>query len=208
MTPEMKEKLRQGRADARARKAAAVESAPADEALLRQPVTVLDEPDDSRRRRLLDGVPADIAALITDAELEKIESEERQRAEIERKTKALASVREQLRQQARVDNDLISADVLLSDAEKARLSEKVKFRINLPAGGAGHRGHHGFRVNGFTYQQGREYEAPRAVFESLQANHYKAWLSETRFKTLDQHKRGNSAEEILNHQPPHFEVMA
>ena len=166
----------------------------------------VDEPLDERRARLLEGIPSDIATLITDAELDQIEAEERERAEAERKKKALGLVREQLRQKARVENDLIDASVLLSESERKRLAEPVTFKITVPGDGAGHNGQSGFRVDGFMYQNGRTYTRPRAVFESLRANHYLVHLNEVQFRTLDQHKEGNSAREVLARTIPQFEV--
>lgn len=162
----------------------------------------------SRRLRLLEGIDPAIADLISDAELDEIERDERTKAEAERKKRALASVRESLRQKARVENDLIAADVLLSDEEKKRRAEPVTFKVRLPSDGAGHRGQNGFRVDGFLYQQDRTYTRPRAVYDSLLSNHYRTWLAEIQFKTLDQHKRGNSAVELAGHLIPAFEVAA
>ncbi len=161
---------------------------------------------DERRLRLLEGIDPAIADLISDAELDDIEAEERGKAEAERKKRALASVRESLRQKARVENDLIAADVLLSDEEKRRRAEPVTFKIDLPDEGSGHRGRNGMRVDGFLYQQGQTYTRPRAVAESLRSNHYQTWMSEIRFSTLNQSKRGKTAVEIAGHLIPPFEV--
>lgn len=159
-----------------------------------------------RRKRLLGGLELERAALVTDEDLEKIEAEEREKALAEQKKQALADVRAAARQIARVEHDLIAASVLRSDDERRRLAEPVTFRVRLPGDGAGHRGQNGFRVDGFLYQDGQTYTRPRAIFESLQANHYRAWLSEIQFKTLDQHKLGGSAVEVLAQTLPHFEV--
>jgi hypothetical protein len=144
----------------------------------------------ARRLRLLEGIDPAIADLISDAELDEIEAEERQKAEAERKKRALTSVRETLRQKARVENDLIAADVLLSDEEKKRRAKPVKIRINLPANGDPARGANGFRVNGVAEQ------------------HYRTWLAEIKFTTLDQHKPGNSAVELAGQKIPQFYVDA
>ncbi len=162
----------------------------------------------ARRQRLLEGIDPAIADLISDAELDEIEAEERQKAEAERKKRALTSVRETLRQKARVENDLIAADVLLSDEEKKRRSKPVKIRINLPANGDPARGANGFRVNGVLYQQGTVRTVPLAVAESLAEQHYRTWLAEIKFTTLDQHKAGNSAVELAGQKIPQFYVDA
>lgn len=162
----------------------------------------------ARRERLLQGIDPDIARLITDAELDLIELQEREKAEAERKKNALATVRETLRTRARIENDLISADAQRTDEEKKRLAEKVTFRIVVPNDGAGHRGRSGIKVDNRLFEQGRVYTETRAVFESLQYMHYRAWLNEVEFRTLDQHKPGQSAKEILGHTIPRFEIAA
>jgi hypothetical protein len=162
------------------------------------------EARDERRLRLLEGIEPAIADLISDSELDEIEAEERQKAEAERKKRAIASVRESLRQKARVENSLIEASVLLSDEEKKRRAKPVKIRINLPANGDPARGANGFRVDGVLYQQGTVRTVPLAVAESLAEQHYRTWLAEIRFATLDQHKPGNSAVELAGQKIPQF----
>ncbi len=110
------------------------------------------------------------------------------------------------RQHAQVEHDLIAPSVLRSEEDRRRLAEPVTFKVMLPGDGAGHRGQNGFRVDGFLYQAGRTYTRSRAVFESLQANHYRAWHSELQFRLLDQHKPGGSATERLAETIPRFEV--
>lgn len=159
-----------------------------------------------RRKRLLGDLDAETAALFTDDDLIKIEAEEQAKAKAEQKKQALATIRATAKQIAQVEHDLISASVLRSDDDRRRLAEPVTFRVRLPGDGAGHRGQNGLRVDGFLYQDGREYTRPRAIFESLQANHYRAWLSEYQFRFLDQHKPGNSAAARLAETLPQFEV--
>jgi hypothetical protein len=156
-----------------------------------------------RRRRLLADLPADQAALITDDELAEIEREEMERALAEQKKKALADARTMARQYARIEHDLIPSGVLRSEEERRRLAEKVRIRIDLPEGG----GATGFRIDGRYYRQGMEYTVTRAQFESMQSMFYRMHLSEVEFATLDQHKRGNSAREVLSRRPPHLEVL-
>lgn len=171
------------------------------------PVSEPEPPDpETRRARLLEGVDPDIARLISDDELDIIEADERQKAADERKKQALASVRATLKQRARVENDLISADVLRSDAERKRLLEPVTFTVRLPNDGAGHHGRNGIRVDGFLYQQGHTYTRPRGVFETLRDIHFRSHLNEVQFRTLDQHKPGQSAREIIGDLIPRFEA--
>ncbi len=173
-----------------------------------EPVPVK-EPDEAarRRQRLVGDLDPETAALFTDDELAKIEKEERVKASEEQRKLALADVRAAARQIARVEHDLIHPSVLRSESDQKRLAEPVRFRVRLPGDGAGHHGRNGLRVDGFLYQQGQTYERPRAIFESLQANHYLTWKNEIQFKTLDQHKLGNSATEVLAASMPQFEVV-
>lgn len=159
-----------------------------------------------RRKRLLGDLDPETAALFTDEDLEKIETEERAKARAEKRKQALADVRATAQQMARIEQDLIAPSVLRSDEDRRRLAEPVTFRVRLPGNGAGHHGQNGLRVDGFLYQDGRTYTRPRAIFESLQANHFRAWLSEMQFRLLDQHKPGGSAIERLAETLPQFEV--
>ncbi len=217
---EMRARLARGRETAAAnREVKKVAPVADDEALLREATIdeMIDEaeavadhpvPDEAaaRRQRLLGDLDPETAALYTDAELAEIEREENEKALAARKKQGLQDIRATARQLARIENDLIPADTLRSEAEVKRLAEPVTFRVMLPGDGAGHRGRNGFRVDGFLYQVGRTYVRPRAVFESLLSNHWRAWLNEVTFKTLDQHKAGNSAVEILNQTLPRFEI--
>src|ERR1700684_2603051 len=77
-----------------------------DEANLEESAPAVSEPvADVRRHRLLEGIDPAVAALITDAELDEIEREERAAAEASRKKRALGTIRDQVRQKARIDND-------------------------------------------------------------------------------------------------------
>lgn len=162
--------------------------------------------DDALRTRTLEGIDPEIAALFTDEELAKYEAEENAKAASERKKKALDDIRANLRQKARVAENLIAASVLRSEAEKKRLAELVSFRIDMPGNGAGHNGRNGIRIDGFLYAQGQVYTRPRAVFETLQSIFYKAWLQELTFSQLNQNQRGMSPQEVLARQIPRFEV--
>lgn len=171
---------------------------------IREPEPEALSPAELRRERLLQGLPAEVAALITDAELDAIEEEEREKAREERKDKALDAVRKNLRLRARADADLIGAKTLASAADKRRLAERVDFRFSLPEGGDTF---NGFRIDGHIFHNEvwhRDY--PRAVAESIQSNFYRAHLNEVRFSALNQDKKGRSAEELMARNPPLFEV--
>ncbi len=159
---------------------------------------------DERRERLLSGIPAEIAALISDQELDEIEREERLKAEAERKEQALTTVRKSLRNRARVDNDLVDPSVIRSAEDRKRLARKVDFRFELPEGGDTL---DGFRIDGHVFQNRvwhRNY--PMAVVESLRANFYRTHLSEVQFSQMNQNKPGRRADQLLARNPPLFEV--
>lgn len=156
-----------------------------------------------RRRRLLADLPPDQAALITDDELAEIEREAMAVALADQKRQALTDAKALARQYARIEHHLIPSSVLRSEDERRRLAEKVRIRIDLPEGG----GSLGFRIDGRLFRQGMEYTVTRAEFESLQYTFYRAHLNEVEFSTLDQHKRGNSAREVLSRRRPRLEVL-
>jgi hypothetical protein len=224
MTEEQKEKMAAGRERAKQERLAELAAAAAEAEDADAVETAEPEPDEAalalqaRRANLLQGVPADIAALISDEELDAIEAEERAKAEQERKKQALASVRGALRQIARVENDLISPDVLRSDAERARLMEPVTFRVSVPLEGSGNpaKSPAGLRVDGFFYQHGQTYTRPRAVADSIREMMYRVHLAELTFRTLDQDKiygRGDAvvlkpAQILMARSPMQFEVAA
>lgn len=163
----------------------------------------------ARRARLLEGIDPDIAKLISDEELNQIEAEERAEAEAMRKDRALKDVRAALRQKARIEHDLISADRLRTDAEKKRLAEPITFVINVPVeSGMPARGRNGICVDGFLYEEGKTYTRPRAVYDSLRYTIYRAHMNEVIFTSLNQDKRGNTAEEIISRNPPIIQVAA
>jgi hypothetical protein len=163
----------------------------------------LEEIRDDRRARLTGDLPADLAALITDEELEKIEREETDKAIASKKKQALSEIRALASAEARIEHGLIPADVLRSEAEKARLAQKRKIKVNLPRGG----GALGLRIDGRLFRHGQTYEVTTAEFESMHYTVYKTWLDEIRFRTLDQNERGRSAIDQITANPPQFEVV-
>jgi hypothetical protein len=158
-----------------------------------------------RRRRLIGDLDLETQALFSDAELAEIEATERKKAIEERKARALKDARGLARQYARIENDLIPADVLRDDAERQRLNEPVTFRVSVPMEGNG--GTPGLKVNGFIYRHGSVHTRPRHVFESLRRTFYLAHLNEVMFSALNQDKPGNSAREVTARTIPQFEVM-
>jgi hypothetical protein len=164
----------------------------------------LDDIRAERRRRLTGDLPADLAVLITDGELEKIETEEIEKAIAAKKRQALADVRALASAEAKIEHGLIPADVLRDEAEKARLAEKIRVKINLPRGG----GALGLRTDGRLFRHGQAYTVTRAEFESMHPTVHKMWLHEIRFRTLDQNEPGRSAIDQITASPPQFEVLA
>lgn len=164
----------------------------------------LDDIRRERRERLTGDLPADLAVLITDAELEKIEFEENEKALASKKKQALSEIRALASAEARIEHGLIPADTLRSEAEKARLAEKIKVKVNLPRGG----GALGLRVDGRLFRNAHIYDMTRAEYESSHYTVYRMWLDELRFRTLDQNERGRSAIDQISANPPQFEVLA
>lgn len=171
-----------------------------------EPKPIVDPEAAARRERMLAGFDPDVAALFTDEDLAKIEAEEKQRVVNDRKKLALDDLRQRARLENQVELGLAPKERLRDEAELARMEEIVRIRINLPGGGAGHRGQHGFRVNGRLYQQGMVYEVPRSTYDSLVEMHYRAHFNEIRFATMNQTLPGNSAMEIANNVMPRLEV--
>jgi hypothetical protein len=215
---EARERFQRGRADAIAkrRQLAGVETPPAFELPAPAPdpvddgVTIRDDGPSledirrQRRERLTGDLPADLAVLITDAELEKIENEEIEKAIASKKRQALADVRALASAEAKIEHGLIPADVLRDETEKARLAERVRVKVNLPRGG----GALGLRIDGRLFRHGQAYTVTRAEYESMHFTVYKTWLDEIRFRTLDQNERGRSAIDQISASPPQFEVLA
>ena len=158
---------------------------------------------DERRSRLTGDLPPDLAALITDDELEKIEREEIAKAIASKTKQALAEVRALASAEARIEHGLVPADVLRSEAEKSRLAEKIMVRTNLPRGG----GAPGIRVDGRLFRHGQVYHVTIAEFESMHPTVYRMWFDEIRFRTLDQNERGRSAIDQISANPPQFAVL-
>lgn len=159
------------------------------------------------RERLLAGLDEETRALISDEDLAAIMEEESKKALAERRKNALRLMRDRAQLEALIFNDLIPADVLRSQAEQRRLNEDVKIRVNLPDGGAGTSGEHGFRVNGHIFRQGETFTVKRHVYNSLLEQHFRAWYHELQFSLLNQHKPGQSAIEMLQRTIPQLEVM-
>jgi hypothetical protein len=179
--------------------------APADDGIvIKDGGPSLEEMRQERRARLTGDLPADVAVLITDDELEKIEREETEKALASKKKRALEEVRALASAEARIEHGLIPADVLRSESERARLAEMINIRVNLPRGG----GALGLRIDGRLFRHGHPYAVTRAEFESMHYTVYKAWLDEIRFRTLDQSERGRSAIDQISSNPPQLEVLA
>jgi hypothetical protein len=158
---------------------------------------------EERRRRLTADLPAEIAALITDDQLEQIEKRSQERARAARLKEALRDIEALADAEAKIAHGLIPADVLRSEREKAEMNEWGLVRVNLPPGG----GALGLRVDGRLLRNGETSRITRAQYNSLLYTHYKAHIGEIRFSALNQDKRGNSAVEIITRNPPAFEFI-
>lgn len=220
LTPEQKERMAEGRRLAAQKKREQKEKLEQKDPAEQPTVSLTDhtregatpsgvatfEAREARRAKWLVGIPADVAALITDDEIDRMEAEENAKAEEERKKKALEQVRLSMRHHARVENDLMDASTLRTKEQREWLAEKGKITINLPLNGSGDpaRGPNCFRVNGRVFSNGHEYEVTRAEYQSLAYNHYGQWLHELRFSMLSQ-SDGESAKAVLARQIPAFD---
>lgn len=158
------------------------------------------------RDRLLFGLDPAVAAKVSDERLLEIDAKARADAEAEEMERTLKNVEALAKHQARVDHGLISAKTLRTKAEKERLAQRVKVRISVPSEGSGHNGQAGMRVDGVLYQNGSTPSLSRAQMESMQETQYRCYLNEVRFRTLDQHKPGNSAVEVVGRTIPQFVI--
>jgi hypothetical protein len=156
-----------------------------------------------RRKRLTADLPADIAALITDEQLEQIEKKAQERARALRLKEALRDVEAMADAEAKIAQGLIPADVLRTEKEKAEMNEWGRVRVNLPPGG----GALGLRVDGRLLRNGETARVTRAEYNSLLYTHYKAHIGEIRFSALNQEQKGNSPVEIITRNPPAFEFI-
>lgn len=183
-----------------------------DEALLRgMPVVdpnpgYLDDGVDQReerRRRLTADLPSEVAALITDEQLEAIEKKAQERAKAARLKEALRDIEALADAEAKIAQGLIPADVLRSEQEKAEMNAWGRVTVNLPPGG----GSLGFRIDGRLFRHGETRRVTRAQYNSLLYMHYKAHLGEIKFSALNQEKSGNTAIDIITRNPPTFEFI-
>lgn len=206
LTPEQKERMAEGRRLAAQRKREAKEVAEAAAELIAEQAAPPALDREALRAKWTQGIPADVAALISDEELQRMQAEEDAKAVEERKKRALEAIRAQMRHEARVENALIDASTLRSQEERAWLMQKGRVRINVPLDGSGDpaRSPAGFRVDGRWFTNGLEYDMTRAEFISLHANHYGVWLHQLRHTMLNQ-TDGESARAVLARQIPEFE---
>lgn len=172
-----------------------------------EPVVEPGESLDERRRRLLGDVPPDLAARITEAQLDKleadkkrIEEEEQERASAEVLKNVLADIREDAKMRARASAGLISQEVIRTEAELKYMNEEIEFRIDVPLGGMP-LGKEGITVNGFLFQYGQIYKRPRHVFASLHETMARAHMAELKFSRMNQDKPGMEAAAIFAQAP-------
>lgn len=136
----------------------------------------------------LEGLPADLRAKLTAEDVEELLAEERERAALQAKKRAMDRAREEIRHQMQVEQGLLDASTLRTREQHQRLQKKVRIRFTLPNEGAGDpaRGANGFRIDGHMYEADQWHTVSMAVYESIQSMHYDVWVQETQFKTLDQ----------------------
>lgn len=158
-----------------------------------------------KRARLLASIPEELRDRFPTARLDQIIADAEQKALEEKEKAILRDLRGLASSHARADLDLIPQSELV-DAEAAAIAnEKVWVTINCPGGGAGD-GTIGYRISGLLYQHGQRYLVARHIANQLGKMHYDAHYHEVLFRTLDQHKAGNSAADIMAQHGPFMKV--
>lgn len=159
----------------------------------------------ARRRRLLGDLAPEAQAMFSDEDLARIDAEEEERAQKERKKQYLADIRATAQMHARIGAGLLSASVLRDDELQKYMNQEIEFVIDLPLGSMP-AGKEGIRFNSFWYQNGRKYVRPRHVVASIMEVHYKAHLAEVMFSTMNQDKPGGEAQRVLSRTMPRIVV--
>jgi hypothetical protein len=176
---------------------------------------VIEDPWPARKAFLLSLIKdPELRDEITDDELRAMDARITKKARDERRKAALSLLEEDMLHRARVDENLIHANTLRSQEERARLASKVRVRFDLPDEG---RGSNRFRVDGREYGIHQWYEMTVAEMESIRETHYRMHLNDVQFRTLDQAGRAGlgmnnraqgttAAHVLLSRQPAIMEV--
>lgn len=168
----------------------------------------VDEPEDENaeaRKRLLASIPEELRDRFPPSRLDQIIAEAKAKALEEKEKALLRDLRGQANLHARASLDLIPQSDLLDEEAAARMNQEVWVTINCPGGGAG-AGDIGYRISGLLYRHGSRYKVKRHVANQLAKMDYDAWYHEVLFRTLDQHKPGNSAADVMGQAGPHTRI--
>jgi len=213
MTPEQLEKMQAGKrsaAELRARDAEIAREAAAAELKARlepvaamppiahegvSPAAAIVDPDDSGNGR--DDIPEsaddferflaaqddDIRELLSDVELRVIFEAETKRAQEERKAQARKTAAARAQRHAKATAGLLPAEAVAAAALRDRLSQKVKWTVNMPeAGNSGMLTDAGVRINGRLLVHGTEVIGTLAEYDSYRSIEWNAHQGELDFQ--------------------------
>ena len=152
-------------------------------------------PEPDVTEKLLANISPEVAALFSKDEIAAIVKKATDDALNEKKKRALKDLQAKAATQARVEQGLVSQDVIRSAEEQARLDEIVTWRCNLPEGGGD-----GLRLDGKVFRHGELHTTTRAVYATAAAMMYQSWVTEFRFKGL------KHVEQMRDFRSPEIEV--
>ena len=144
------------------------------------PWVPVEEPKDEARDKLLAAIDPDIAALFTPDEIAAIIGKATENALNEKKAQARKTLEARAKTQARVEQELVSQDVIRTAEEQARMDELVTWRCRLPDSGDERL----LRIDGRIIRHDQVVTTSRAEFASAAEMMYRAWHTELRFKGL------------------------
>ena len=144
------------------------------------PWVPVEEPKDEARDKLLAAIDPDIAALFTPDEIAAIIGKATENALNEKKAQARKTLEARAKTQARVEQGLVSQDVIRTAEEQARMDELVTWRCRLPDSGDERL----LRIDGRIIRHDQVVTTSRAEFASAAEMMYRAWHTELRFKGL------------------------
>lgn len=136
------------------------------------------------RNSLLAGLDPELAAELSDDELQQIMAEAMVAARAEMKAEKKRRAKEAALKIARARVGLTPGRQIAAEKEDARLNEIIMHRIDIPeAGAVSPTGQpEGIRIDQKLYRLGVTYPMTRAVFETIRDIENKAWMSEALFE--------------------------
>jgi len=147
-----------------------------------EPVPAVEAPADDFER-FLAAQDVDTRKLLSDVELRVIFETETKRAQDERKAQARKAAAERAKRHAQTVAGLLPAAAVAAAALRDRLSQKVRWRVNMPeAGNSGMLIDAGVRINGRLMVHGEEVVGTLAEYESYRSIEWNAHQGELDFQ--------------------------